>query len=98
MFVKYAFEFICFPGGYGTLYEFFETLTLVQTMKIEAFPIVLFGSAYWGGLIDWMRSTLIPRFIDEEDIDIFRVVDTPQEAARVIKQGVKRHWWRPLDL
>ena len=97
MFVKYASAFICFPGGYGTLDEFFETLTLIQTMKIEAFPILLFGSAYWHGLIDWMRATLIPEFIDPEDIDIFRVVETPQEAVRLVKQGVKKHWWRPLD-
>ena len=55
MFVKYAAAFICFPGGYGTLDEFFETITLVQTMKIEAFPIILYGSDYWDGLVDWMR-------------------------------------------
>lgn len=97
MFVKYASAFICFPGGYGTLDEFFETLTLVQTMKIEAFPIILYGSEYWTGLIDWMRRRLIPHFIDGEDIDIFRVVDSPQEAAREVRRGVRRHWWRPLD-
>src|SRR5882724_6296290 len=56
MFVKYALAFICFPGGYGTLDEFFETLTLMQTMKTEAFPIILFGSAYWNGLVDWIRA------------------------------------------
>jgi uncharacterized protein (TIGR00730 family) len=97
MFVKYASAFICFPGGYGTLDEFFETLTLVQTQKVEAFPIILFGSAYWGGLAGWIRSTLSPHFIDEEDNDIFRIVDTPQEAVRVVKEGIKRHWWRPQD-
>lgn len=97
MFVKYASAFICFPGGYGTLDEFFEVLTLVQTMKIEAFPIILFGSHYWGGLAEWMRKTLCPAFIDCEDIDIFRIVDTPQEAVRLVRQGVRKHWWRPLD-
>src|SRR5882724_8811324 len=56
MFVKYASAFICFPGGYGTLDEFFETLTLIQTLKIQAFPIILYGSAYWNGLVDWIRA------------------------------------------
>jgi uncharacterized protein (TIGR00730 family) len=97
MFVKYASAFICFPGGYGTLDEFFEILTLIQTTKVEAFPIILFGSKYWGGLIEWIRSTLQPHFIDEEDLDIFRIVDTPEEAVREVKRGVKHHWWRPLD-
>ena len=97
MFVKYASAFICFPGGYGTLDEFFEVLTLVQTTKIEPFPIILYGSEYWGGLIDWIRTTLKPYFIDGEDIDIFRVVDSPEEALQQVKHGVKHHWWRPLD-
>jgi uncharacterized protein (TIGR00730 family) len=97
MFVKYAAAFICFPGGYGTLDEFFETITLIQTGKVEAFPIILFGREYWGGLADWMRKTLPPHFVDAEDLEIFRIVDTPAEAARAVKQGVKRHWWRPLE-
>ena len=97
MFVKYASAFICFPGGYGTLDEFFETLTLIQTMKIEAFPIILFGSAYWSGLVDWMRKTLMPHYADGEDIGIFRIVDTPQEAVRLVKQGTRKHWWRPAS-
>jgi hypothetical protein len=98
MFVKYAAAFICFPGGYGTLDEFFETLTLIQTMKIEAFPILLFGSWYWRGLTEWIRGVLMPHhFIDGEDIDIFRLVDTPEEAVRLVKQGVRKHWWQPRD-
>jgi hypothetical protein len=97
MFVKYASAFICFPGGFGTLDEFFETLTLVQTLKIDAFPIILFGSKFWGGLVDWMRDQLRPQFIDGEDIDIFRIVDEPKEAVRLIKAGVKKHWWKPED-
>jgi hypothetical protein len=60
-------------------------------------PIVLFGSDYWSGLIDWMKKTLSPHFIDEEDLDIFRLADTPQEAVRQVKLGVKKPWWRPLD-
>jgi hypothetical protein len=97
MFVKYASAFVCFPGGYGTLDEFFETITLIQTLKIEALPMILFGSDYWGGLVDWIRKTLEPQFIDGEDTDIFKVVDTPEEAFKIIKAGVKKHWWQPLD-
>jgi len=95
MFVKYASAFICFPGGYGTLDEFFELITLIQTMKVEAFPVVLFGRAYWSGLVEWMGKTLTPHFIDREDIDIFHIVDTPEEAVKAIKAGVKKHWWQP---
>jgi len=97
MFVKYASAFICFPGGYGTLDEFFETITLVQTMKIEAFPILLYGSAHWTGLVEWMRKQLIPHFIDGEDIDIFRLVDSPEQAVREVRYGVRKPWWRPAD-
>jgi uncharacterized protein (TIGR00730 family) len=98
MFVKYAEAFICFPGGYGTLDEFFETITLIQTMKVEPFPILLFGSWYWRGLEEWIRGVLVPHhFIDAEDMDIFRLVDTPEEAVRLVKQGMKKHWWQPLD-
>jgi uncharacterized protein (TIGR00730 family) len=97
MFVKYASAFICFPGGYGTLDEFFETLTLIQTLKIEPFPIILFGKSYWSGLVDWMKTTLEPGFIDENDLKIFKIVDTPEEAVRWLKTGVKKHWWQPRD-
>src|SRR6266487_2062120 len=68
MFTKYASAFICFPGGYGTLDESFETLTLIQTLKVEAYPIVLFGSEHWSGLIDWIGSELTPKYIDSEDV------------------------------
>jgi hypothetical protein len=95
MFVKYASAFICFPGGYGTLDEFFEVLTLVQTLKVEPYPIVLYGSAYWTGLADWIKAQLIPKFIDREDIDIFRIVDTPQDAVKLVRQGIRKPWWRP---
>src|SRR6266480_7097545 len=97
MFVKYAQAFICFPGGFGTLDEFFEIVTLIQTLKTEAYPVILFGTSYWSGLVDWARKQLIPSFIDREDIDIFRLVDTPEEAVKLVRQGVKKHWWMPLD-
>ena len=62
MFVKYASAFICFPGGFGTLDECFETLTLIQTLKIEPFPVILFGTDHWTGLVEWMRNQLAPTF------------------------------------
>src|SRR5215212_1714359 len=83
MFTKYASAFICFPGGYGTLDETFETLTLIQTLKVEAFPIILYGTEYWGGLAEWIQAKLKPEFIDPEDTDIFRIVDSPKEAVRL---------------
>jgi uncharacterized protein (TIGR00730 family) len=96
MFTKYASAFICFPGGYGTLDETFETLTLIQTLKVEAFPIILFGGEYWSGLAEWINRTLKPAYIDKEDSQIFRITDSPKEAVELVKKGVKHHWWRPL--
>jgi len=97
MFVKYASAFVCFPGGFGTLDEFFEVLTLVQTLKVEPYPIVLYGSGYWSGLVDWIKAQLMPTFIDGEDVDIFKVVDDPKEAVRLVTRGIRKPWWRPLD-
>jgi hypothetical protein len=97
MFVKYALAFVCFPGGFGTLDEFFETITLMQTLKIEPFPVILFGSAYWRGLVDWIKRSLCPRFIDGEDMDIFRIVDEPAEVVRLIKGSMHKPWWKPSD-
>jgi hypothetical protein len=97
MFVKYASAFVCFPGGFGTLDEFFETLELVQTLKIEAFPIILYGSRFWRGLRAWLHDQLLPNFIDPEDIDIFKIVDSPEDVVKLVKSGIKHHWWKPLD-
>ena len=97
MFVKYASAFVCFPGGFGTLDEFFETLTLVQTLKIDPFPIILYGSEFWSGLAQWMRAKLMPKFIDAEDVGIFKIVDHPKDVVRLVKQGVKKPWWQPED-
>src|ERR671913_74903 len=79
MFTKYSAAFICFPGGFGTMDELFEVLTLIQTLKVEPFPIVLYGSDYWEGLVRWLRERLLPGFVDPEDIDIFKVVNTPKD-------------------
>lgn len=95
MFVKYADAFICFPGGFGTLDEFFETIVLIQTLKIEAMPIILYGSSFWTGLVDWMKAQLSGKYISREDLDIFRIVDTPREAVKAIQQGLKKAFWAP---
>jgi uncharacterized protein (TIGR00730 family) len=81
MFVKYAQGFIVLPGGFGTMDELFEALTLAQTGKVTSFPIVLFGSAYWGGLVDWLRETmLVDGKIGPDDIDMLHVTDDVDEA------------------
>jgi uncharacterized protein (TIGR00730 family) len=84
MFVKYARGFVIFPGGLGTLDELFESLTLAQTGKIEHFPIVLFGTEYWTGLLDWMRKVVLGRgAISPEDLDLMTITDDPEEAAEM---------------
>ncbi|MFA7686962.1 MAG: TIGR00730 family Rossman fold protein [Moheibacter sp.] len=86
MFVKYAQGFIVLPGGFGTLDELFEALTLVQTHKTGRFPIVLVGTAFWSGLIDWLNQTVLKEGnISDKDFDLYRLVDTPQEAVGHIK-------------
>jgi len=85
MFVKYAQGFIVFPGGFGTLDELFETLTLIQTMKIEQIPIVLFGTEYWGGLGQWIEKKLVKDgYIDDEDISLFKMTDDVEEAVKFV--------------
>jgi hypothetical protein len=85
MFVKYAVGYVIFPGGFGTLDELFEALTLIQTKKIRSFPVVLVGTDYWRGLIDWMRqSALTAGNIDAADIDLLHIVDEPEEVCAII--------------
>jgi uncharacterized protein (TIGR00730 family) len=85
MFVKYATAFIVFPGGYGTLDELFEALTLIQTGKVKHFPVILFGRAYWAGLVDWLTRTVAGELkINASDLLLFRVTDDPAEAARIV--------------
>ncbi len=86
MFVKYSQGFVVMPGGFGTLDEFTEALTLIQTNKIGKFPIVLVGSEFWGGLLEWFKETLIrEKMIHEDDLSLYRVVDTADEAVAHIK-------------
>lgn len=96
MFVKYAQGFIVFPGGFGTLDEFFEAMTLIQTKKISPFPIVLIGSEYWKGLIDWIKNTMLQEgTISEKDIDLFHLTDDPEEAVNIICEFYQKHTLSP---
>lgn len=85
MFVKYAQGFIVLPGGFGTLDELFEAITLVQTHKVGRFPIVLVGKSFWSGLMDWIKTTILEeKNISPKDIELFAIVDTAEEAVKVI--------------
>ena len=90
MFVKHAKGFIIMPGGYGTLDEFFEAITLIQTERIQPFPVVMVGRKYWAGLYDWLKKTMLAsKCISRGDLDIFKIVDTPEEAIALIRK------WHP---
>jgi len=90
-FVRYAIGFVVLPGGFGTLDEMFEALTLSQTDKIRHFPVVLVGSDYWGGLVDWMREHLVEEGkISPEDLDLFTVCDDPKAVAAAIFRGAEQ--------
>jgi uncharacterized protein (TIGR00730 family) len=90
-FVKYSLAFVFMPGGFGTLDEFFEVLTLVQTERIPRFPLILFGRKHWQGLLDWMQKTLGKgRFISPGDMDLFTLTDDPQEAINIILDYERR--------
>ncbi len=88
MFVKYAQGFIVMPGGFGTLDELFEAITLIQTYKAEKFPIILVGSEFWSGLIDWMKKTLLTenKNISENDLDLFQIVDSKEEVIQILEK------------
>ncbi len=92
MFIKHAVAFVIFPGGFGTLDELFEAITLIQTRKIERFPVVLVGSAYWQGLFAWLRQEVLAMgCIDEQDLQLMQIVDTPEEALKLIMRYVSQH-------
>ena len=86
MFVKYSQGFVVMPGGFGTLDEMFEAITLIQTNKIEKFPIILVGTEFWSGLFDWVRETLLAKFgnISEKDLDLINLVDTEDEVIEIL--------------
>ncbi|HKQ99506.1 MAG TPA: TIGR00730 family Rossman fold protein [Pyrinomonadaceae bacterium] len=85
MFVKYSTAFIIFPGGFGTLDELFEALTLIQTRKIKNFPVVLFGSAYWGGMMEWVKGLMLEEGkISDSDLHLLHLTDSPAEAVEIV--------------
>jgi len=89
MFVKYAMAYIIMPGGFGTLDELFEAVTLIQTHRIRPLPVILVGSDYWGGLIEWVKARLLEeKLISPEDIDILQVIDDPEEVVKAVKKVV----------
>ncbi len=91
MFVKYACGIVGMPGGFGTLDEIFEALTLVQTKKIRNVPVVLFGSSFWEGLVDWLSSQVVEaRLLSRRDLSLFHVTDDPEEAADIIDRHYRR--------
>jgi len=100
MFLKYAHGFIVFPGGYGTMDEFFESLVLIQTLKQVSFPVILMGSKYWNGLIDWMKETMLREhnYISPEDLDVFTMVDEPEAATKIIVDFKEAEGRSGLDL
>jgi len=92
MFVKYASAFIIMPGGFGTMDELFESITLIQTKKIKEFPVVLIGKDYWQGLLEWLKKDMVGRgYIDAIDLKLFITVDTADEAVAHVLKYCKRH-------
>ena len=93
MFVKYSQGFVVMPGGFGTLDEMFEAMTLIQTKKIAKFPIILVGTAFWAGLIDWIKTVLVERekTVSEKDLDLFKIVDTEDEVLDVLDKFYKKY-------
>jgi uncharacterized protein (TIGR00730 family) len=91
MFVKYSEAFVVFPGGFGTLDELFEALTLIQTAKVKRFPVVLYGSEYWRGLLDWVRERLaVEGMVSASDLELIEVVDTTDEVCAIATGGAPR--------
>jgi len=96
IFVKYSQGFIVMPGGFGTLDELFESITLIQTSKIGRFPIVLVGKDYWSGLLDWIKSTMSPNgLINDKDLDLIQLVDSAEEAVEAIDEFYSQYLFKP---
>ncbi len=96
MFTKYAQAFVILPGGYGTMDEFFESLTLIQTLKMSRFPIVLMGSRFWSGLLDWVKGVMLPEGnISPEDLSLFQLTDDPAEVVEIVDQSGAKKWFEP---
>jgi len=97
MFVKYSQGFVVMPGGFGTLDELFEAITLIQTHKIDTFPIILVGTEFWKGLLDWVKTTLLDTFgnISPKDLDLIHLVDTPEEVTEILDTFYKESQLSP---
>jgi len=97
MFVKYAQGFVAMPGGFGTLDELFEAITLIQTKKIAKFPIILVGTSFWNGLLDWIIETMLKKQgnISDVDLELFKIVDTADEVVDIINNFYKKHLLSP---
>ena len=89
MFIKYACAYVIMPGGFGTLDEFFEAVTLIQTDRIKPLPVVLFGTEYWSGLMEWIRERLLEnKMISPQDLDIIYMTDDPEEIVKIVKRAI----------
>ena len=89
MFIKYAMAYVVMPGGFGTLDELFEALTLIQTRRIKSFPVILMGSEFWNGLLDWVKKTLLKEsMIGQSDLAIMEIIDEPEDVVRYIQKYV----------
>ncbi len=89
MFIKYACAYVIMPGGFGTLDEFFEAVTLIQTDRIKPLPVVLFGTEYWSGLMEWIRERLLEdKMISPQDLDIISMTDDPEEIVKIVKRAI----------
>ena len=96
MFVRYSGAFVVLPGGFGTLDELFEALTLIQTGKIRHFPVILVGSAFWGDLVDWLRDRLLAAgTISPSDVELVRVTDDPEEVVELVSAAADLQGWKP---
>jgi hypothetical protein len=89
MFIKYAAAYVIMPGGFGTMDELFEAVTLIQTKRIKSFPLILVGRDYWAGLIDWIKARLLKeKRISPQDIEILQVIDDPEEVIKAVKRTI----------
>jgi len=89
MFVKYAMAYVIMPGGYGTMDEFFEALTLIQTKRVKSFPVILMGTDYWQGLLDWLKNSMVQKdMILPFDLEMIQIIDEPEEVVKHIKKYV----------
>jgi hypothetical protein len=94
MFAKYSLGFVVFPGGFGTMDELFEALTLIQTGKVSRFPVVLVGKLYWKGLVDWLQNSMVGEGkIDPSDMKLFQVTDDPSEVLRIMREARDHGKW-----